>query len=243
VEDAALLYNAMQGPDPHDPATYRQPAEDPLPQLRRGISGMRLAQLPQSERAAIDREVLAAYDESLQVLQQLGARIVDIALPQSLEAYRDATGVIIASEGYSYVGEVVERNDLPLDQHVRARMRIGATLSARDYILALRERERSKQAFAEAMDGIDALLTPGTIQAAIAVADVDENTTPAKITRVGNLLDMCGLAVPNGYTAGGLPTSLLINARGYQEALALRIGWAYEQATLAQKRLPQGLLE
>jgi aspartyl-tRNA(Asn)/glutamyl-tRNA(Gln) amidotransferase subunit A len=235
----------MQGPDPRDPGSYRQPLQDtdPLPQLRKGIAGMRLARLPQAERDSIDHEVLAAYDKSLNVLQSLGAQIVDIVLPQSLETYRDATGVIIASEGYSYVGEMVERNDLLLDQHVRARMLIGATLSAKDYILALRERERSKQAFAAAMDGIDALLTPTTPQAATAVADVDENTTPAKITRVGNLLDMCGLAVPNGYTGGGLPTSLLINARGYQEALALRIGWAYEQATLAQKRLPQGLLE
>jgi aspartyl-tRNA(Asn)/glutamyl-tRNA(Gln) amidotransferase subunit A len=54
---------------------------------------------------------------------------------------------------------------------------------------------------------------------------------------------MCGLALPNGYTAGGLPTSLLINGRGYDEALVLRIGWAYEQATLAHKRLPAGLAD
>jgi aspartyl-tRNA(Asn)/glutamyl-tRNA(Gln) amidotransferase subunit A len=37
--------------------------------------------------------------------------------------------------------------------------------------------------------------------------------------------------VPNGMTAGGLPTSLQIVCRGYQEALALRIGWAWQNTT------------
>jgi aspartyl-tRNA(Asn)/glutamyl-tRNA(Gln) amidotransferase subunit A len=45
------------------------------------------------------------------------------------------------------------------------------------------------------------------------------------------LLDLCALALPDGFTKAGLPTSLQIVCRGYDEATALRIGWAYEQAT------------
>jgi len=37
--------------------------------------------------------------------------------------------------------------------------------------------------------------------------------------------------LPDGLSAEGLPTSLQIICRGYREATALRIGWAYEQAT------------
>ena len=51
VEDAALLYAAMQGSDPLDPRTERLPYTDPLPGLRRGVRGLRLARMPESERS------------------------------------------------------------------------------------------------------------------------------------------------------------------------------------------------
>ena len=70
-----------------------------------------------------------------------------------------------------------------------------------------------------------------TATAAIPVDAVDQNDTPAMFTRVANILERCALSLPNGFTAGGLPSSLQIMCRGYDEATALRIGWAYEQAT------------
>jgi len=44
--------------------------------------------------------------------------------------------------------------------------------------------------------------------------------------------------LPNGFTAGDLPISLQIACRGYEEALALRIGHAYQQATGWHERMP-----
>jgi len=63
VEDAALLYTVMQGPDPLDSRTLSAPApSDPMPGLRRGIKGLRLARMPKAERAGCTAEKLAAYD-------------------------------------------------------------------------------------------------------------------------------------------------------------------------------------
>jgi aspartyl-tRNA(Asn)/glutamyl-tRNA(Gln) amidotransferase subunit A len=45
--------------------------------------------------------------------------------------------------------------------------------------------------------------------------------------------------VRNGFTGAGLPTSLHIVCRGYEEATALRIGWAYEQAASWRERTPE----
>jgi hypothetical protein len=45
-------------------------------------------------------------------------------------------------------------------------------------------------------------------------------------------------AVPNGFTAAGLPTSMQILCHAGDEAMALRIGWAYEQATDWTTRRP-----
>ncbi len=53
-----------------------------------------------------------------------------------------------------------------------------------------------------------------------------------------NYLGLCGLAVPNGFTARGLPTSLQIVCHAGDEAMALRIGWAYEDATDWKSRRP-----
>ncbi len=68
---------------------------------------------------------------------------------------------------------------------------------------------------------------------------VDQSKTPAHFTRFANLLDLCALAVPNGI-ANGLPTSLQIIGRGYDEESVLRIGRAYQGATDWHERTPPG---
>jgi aspartyl-tRNA(Asn)/glutamyl-tRNA(Gln) amidotransferase subunit A len=75
------------------------------------------------------------------------------------------------------------------------------------------------------------VLTPTALTPAIPLTEVDQGSTPAMLTRWVNLLDLCALAVPNGFAAGGLPTSLQVVCRGGDEATALRIGWTYEAAT------------
>ena len=100
------------------------------------------------------------------------------------------------------------------------------------------ERERLKRVYAEATKDIDALLTPTTLTPAIPVASIDQNTTPGMATRWVNFLDLCALALPNGFSASGLPLSLQIVCRGYDEATALRIGWAYQTATDWHERVP-----
>ena len=95
-----------------------------------------------------------------------------------------------------------------------------------------------KASFSEAIEGIDALLTPTAVTAALPVASIDQNTTPAVFTRWVNFLDLCAAAVPNGFTANGLPTSLQIVCRAYAETLALRIGHAYQAAHDWHLRVP-----
>ena len=50
-------------------------------------------------------------------------------------------------------------------------------------------------------------------------------------SNVGNRLGLCGLSLPCGFTAEGLPIGLLLNGKPFQEAMVLRAGYAYEQAT------------
>src|SRR6266849_4534122 len=240
VEDAALLYRLLNGPDPNDPATLAWAPDDPLPSLRRGVEGLRLAAMPEAERAGVDREVLAAYDASVEVLRGLGARIVPVALPNRFADYAAATGRIIGSEGYRFVGHLVDDASLPTDPHVRPRIQLGRGVSARDYLLALAECQEHRRGYAAATAHVDAVLTPTTLTPAIPIDQVDQTTTPAHFTRPGNYLGLCAAAVPNGFTSGGLPTSLQIMCAPGQEAMALRIAYAYEQATPWHQRRPPG---
>ncbi len=238
VEDAAIIYNAMQGPDPLDPRTRGIAFEDPLPEMRRGIAGLKLARMPAREREVVDAEVLTAYDASLEALEALGASIVDVTLPGRFNGLGAMTGRIIGAEGYLFVGDRVDDMDLPIDEAVRPRIWIGRDMSAREYLETLRQREAIKRDYDAALEGVDALLTPTTGTPAIPVDAVDQDDTPAGFTRVVNLLDRCALAIPNGFTKGGLPSSLQIVCKAYDEAMALRIGWAYEQATDWSDRRP-----
>jgi aspartyl-tRNA(Asn)/glutamyl-tRNA(Gln) amidotransferase subunit A len=243
VEDAALLFGAMQGPDPLDRLTLSAPAPvDPFAMLRRGVNGLRLARMPAAECDGCDPEVLAAYDGALETLARAGAEIVEIALPLAFADATAATGRIIGSEAYRITGALVDDPALPIDPAVRPRIQLGRDIRAHDYLAALVERDRMKAEFLAALDraGIDALLTPTTQTAAIPVDAVDQSTTPAHFTRVFNLLEMCALAVPSGFAARGLPLSLQIACRPYDEAMALRIGWAYQQATDWHLRRPPG---
>jgi aspartyl-tRNA(Asn)/glutamyl-tRNA(Gln) amidotransferase subunit A len=172
----------------------------------------------------------------------MGAEIVDLPRGgRTLRESGDLVGRIISAESYSRLAELVDNDALPLDQAVRARVRAGASLSSRQYLDVLAEREIAKREFAQRIEGIDAVLTPAAMTPAIPVATIDQTTTPALSTRWVNYLDLCALALPNGMTAGGLPTSLQIACRSGDEALALRIGWALENATDWHKLTPPGL--
>jgi aspartyl-tRNA(Asn)/glutamyl-tRNA(Gln) amidotransferase subunit A len=239
VEDCAILLALLQDGDPRDPQTFALPPSTSLAGLRHGVKGLRLARMPDAERGGVHPEVLTAYDRSLSELAALGAEIVD--LPKSLRSFRengDLVARIISAEVYPRIADIADDNTLPLDEAVRPRVRAGAAISARQYLDILAEREIRKQEFAASLAGIDAVLTPTALTPAIPLTEVDQTSTPAISTRWINFLDLCALAVPNGMTGDGLPTSLQIVCRGGDDALALRIGWAWEQATQWQKQAP-----
>ena len=239
VEDCAILLEVMQGPDRRDPLTARLAPTDPFASLKRGVKGLRLACMPDSERANHQAEVLASYDRSLKELEALGAEIVNLPkMGRSFKENGDLVGRLISAEIYPRIAGLADDRGAQMDEAVRARVLAGKDISAKAYLDVLTERERRKQEFASAMDGIDAVLSPSTFTPAIPLGEVDQTGTPAVSTRWVNFLDLCALSVPNGMTAGGLPTSLQIVCREGDEAGALRIGWAFQDATTWHRKAP-----
>ena len=241
VEDAAILYHLLAGPDMHDPKTMIHPVEDPFTKMQHGISGLKLARVPDSELEKADPENREAYEESLRLLQTQGAEIGRVELPNDFEEMGAHVGLIIGAEGFSYVGKYTDDPSLPVDDDVRPRIGLGKDISAKDYLLLLRGQQHIKQSFLEALDDFDALITPSTLQPALRVEDIDQSGTAAHFTRPVNLIEHCALSLPNGFTSNGLPLSLQIICAPYQEALALRIGWTFQNTTEWHLRFPGGL--
>jgi len=227
VYDAAILYDVLCGRN----SDLQQAGNGQQQRLQAGVAGFRLARVPEKELESVEPAVLEAYNASLELLHKLGATLVDISLPHSFTELGEFVGRIIGAEGYSFVGHLVDDESLPVDDDVRPRIQIGRDMSAQDYLAVLRDQRAAQRAFHTAMDEVDALLTPTTKTTAPLVDSVDQSGTMAHFTRPVNLVGGCALAVPNGFTAGGLPTSLQIACCGGDEEIALRIGAALEQAT------------
>jgi aspartyl-tRNA(Asn)/glutamyl-tRNA(Gln) amidotransferase subunit A len=232
VEDAALLFAAMHGPDLHDAQTLAHAPTDVLAGLKAGIAGLRLAVMPEAELGNIDPAVARAFALALDVMRGLGARIDTLTPPAPYKRLAELTGKIIAAEAYALHRGWIDRDDLPFDPDVRDRIRWAKTVPAADYVGIMAERKRMQRQMERMLSDFDALVMPTTPLPAVPLSEVDQNKSPMSLlTRPVNLLDLCALALPCGFTAGGLPISLQIVGRGYDEARVLRIGWAYENAT------------
>ena len=231
VEDAALLFRVLQRPDPHDPRTRLEPPVDPIPSLRRGVAGSASASCrtpsapgstPRSSRPTTARSTRSRVSAP-------GSS--EVRLPGTLQDYVEGTGRIIAPEAYHVFGPLAEDPRFRSTRHVRARVLQGRDVLAHDYLEALRRQAEDQRAYAAATADLDALLTPTTRTPAIPLTEVDEAITPALLHAHGELPRPRRARAAEGLTRGGLPTSLQIVGPALAEATALRIGWAYEQAT------------
>jgi Asp-tRNA(Asn)/Glu-tRNA(Gln) amidotransferase A subunit family amidase len=66
----------------------------------------------------------------------------------------------------------------------------------------------------------------------------DANLHYLRNPAVGNLLALCAVVLPCGFTRDGPPIGLMVYAKPFDEAMALRVARAYEQATDWHRRRP-----
>jgi aspartyl-tRNA(Asn)/glutamyl-tRNA(Gln) amidotransferase subunit A len=247
VEDAALVYQALQGADWDDETTVGVGAHDALADLRRGVKGLRIAFGETVFFDDVDPEVERAVRATGEVFRGLGAHVDRLAVPEVAHALGDQKrALMVAAEALAVNGRWLDEQPGALDPIVATRMALGRGLSATDYFAVLRRWSALRRSVAQTLRDVDALLVPTTQIPArpIAAIDatpeayVDHNARYLRNTSLGNVLDLCAVALPCGFTAGGMPIGLMIYGRPFEEATALRVAWAYEQATDWHARRP-----
>jgi aspartyl-tRNA(Asn)/glutamyl-tRNA(Gln) amidotransferase subunit A len=247
VEDAALVYQALQGVDHADDTTVGVPADDVLRTLDAGVRGLRLAFGETLFFDGVDAEVATAIRDAGQVFRSLGASVDSVAIPEVAEAMAEQRrAAMIAAEALAVNGPLVDQHFDALDPVVAHRMKLGRNLTATDYFTVLRQwaglRERVKRTLAD----VDAVLVPATMIPPRPVTAIDAspesygdaNLKYLRNTAVGNILALCSVVLPCGVTRDGLPVGLMIYAKPFDEAMALRVARAYEQATDWHRRRP-----
>jgi aspartyl-tRNA(Asn)/glutamyl-tRNA(Gln) amidotransferase subunit A len=222
---------AMQGPDAADPTTDGVKPVDPLPDLDRGVRGLRFGRVADAAMPLMSAEMKTDFAATLEVLAELGAAIEPVELPETLEAYGSHCGRIIAPEAYANWRAYVDDERSGLAAPIRVRMLSGKSLPVADYIDGLVAQRRAIDGFQRTLDRLDAIVLPTIPFPAIPVSEVDERTSHmAAHTRFVNYLNLCSLAIPTRLSKAGLPMSLQIVVRRFDDALALRIGRAFEKA-------------
>ena len=238
--DAAIVYEAMQGPDPADPTTRGQAPHDVTTGIGRGVAGLTLGVPRAVFWEDCDAEVEARTREAIAQLGSLGARIVDVGFEQAESARRlNPRGLVIAAEAYDVNRRIVDSSFDDLDPVVAFRLVKGRDVPAHEYLATVRAWEELRADAMAALDGIDGLLCPTVMVPPAPVADAlastgtyaEHNLQALRNTSIGNILGLCGLSVPCGFTSRGLPIGLMIYGKPFDEARVLRIGHAWQQAT------------
>ena len=220
VEDAALLFAALEGAKPAD--------------LRgAGLHGARLAILDTLAFDDIRDAPARAFDSAAARLSAAGARIDRLTFP-ALEEAMALAGILFTAEAYATWREKIEVAPDLMFPPVRERFRAGAAYNAADFVAAWMRLRAIRAAWTAATAPYDAVLIPTSAilppNAARLVADHDyfvtENLLALRNTRIGNLLGVSALTLPTGTPSCGI----MLMGKPFGEEALLRLGVAAEKA-------------
>jgi aspartyl-tRNA(Asn)/glutamyl-tRNA(Gln) amidotransferase subunit A len=247
--DCAVMFDVLAGPDASDPTTLDVPVDSYSAALTGDLTGVRIGvdSLARIGGEYADSAVLPAFEAAVQALAQRGAEIVEVELPFYAEM-SVADWVIMLGEAAAYHLPDLQTKWELYGGPTRAMLANGLLYSASDYVQAQRARRAGQKALAEVYRRVDLIATPTCATGAPSFAQLNDRGIAADFfnTIYTGYWDTTGnpvLSVPMGFTGEGLPLSLQLAGRPFEEALVLRAGDAYQQITDWHLRVPRPVLE
>jgi aspartyl-tRNA(Asn)/glutamyl-tRNA(Gln) amidotransferase subunit A len=243
ARDCAAMLGIIAGYHPSDESCAQRPVDDYLGALTGDLRGVRIGVVREHHFPdEADPALGGCFDLAVAKLADLGAEIVDVVLPY-YDQVSTALWLMLSAEALAY-----HRNDLQDrwgDYYAVTRTNVsrGALCSAADYVQAARVRRIAQQKLAEVFSTVDLIAGPTT---AVVAPTTDEMSAPRMMERFFRTVftgywDAVGnpaLVVPMGFNHEGLPLSLQLGARPFEEALALRAGDAFQAVTEWHLQVP-----
>jgi aspartyl-tRNA(Asn)/glutamyl-tRNA(Gln) amidotransferase subunit A len=274
AEDCALLLNAMAGHDPRDSTSLDRPAEDytrllrargsphdgaqPLAQLRIGLPNEYFG-------AGSDPDVAAALDTALAEFRRLGAKIVNVALPNvnlSVPVYyviapAEASSNLSRFDGVRYGHRAAKYDDLAdmykksraegFGAEVKRRILVGTYVLSHGYydayyLKAQQVRRLIADDFRRAYEKCDVIMGPTAPSTAFRFGAMTGDPVQMYLndifTTAANLTGAPAMSIPCGFDRSGLPIGLQIQGDYFAEAQILDVAHRYQQATDWHQRSP-----
>ncbi|MDQ6898164.1 MAG: amidase [Candidatus Dormibacteraeota bacterium] len=249
VEDCALMMNAVAGYDPLDAQSIDVPVPDYASALGDGVRGLRLG----VERdyffyPAVTAEYRAAVESAMRQLEDLGARLVEVSIPE-LELVAGIFLNIIATDTSAYHRKLLREKPADYVSGTRVMLEFGELIFGTDYLIAQRGRRVLREAVRDAFSRhrLDALVAPSNIVTAVPMSRYstslfggapEDSTGALHQLSPANVLGLPSLAVPCGFSEAGLPVSFTLYGRPFEDGTLLRMGSAYQEATNWHQRTP-----
>jgi len=247
VRDAALVLGAIAGRDPLDATSSSRAVPDYLASIEGGVAGLRVAVPENYYFQGLDPQMEAGVREAIRVLAGQGARVEEVRVPDPQTMF-DVCNVISRSEGTAVHARLLRERPEEIQPVVRARLQLGMSITAHDYLQALRLRASLTRAFLrEVFETADLVAAPVMPEPAPPIAHATEGDAGeiarrqgrfARLTRPFNGLGLPALSVPCGFSRAGLPLAFQLVGRPFDEATVLRAGRAYERAAEWHRRRP-----
>lgn len=270
VEDAAIMLGVIAGVDRMDSTSLDIPVPDYRASLKKDLKGVRLGLPKEYFIAGTDPEVDRSVRAAVKLCESLGAEIEEVSLPHTEYAVSDyyviataeASANLARFDGVRYGHRAPGTTD-PLDMYYKSRAQgFGAEVKRRIilgtyvlssgyydayYLSAQKLRTLIRRDFEDVFKrGINAILTPVTPTAAYRIGEKTADPLQMYLgdifTVTANLAGICGLSVPCGLTAAGLPIGMQVLGPAFGEEAIIRVGHAYEQARGSFPVPPEGVI-
>lgn len=265
VEDCAIMMNVIAGYDPRDSTSVPMEVPDYTSFLSRGADGLVVGIPKEYFVEGIDHEVMRAMEDTIRVLQNIGARCVEISLPHTefclatyyIIAPAEASSNLARYDGVKYGYRAQERDDLltmykktrsqGFGQEVKRRIMLGTyALSAGYYEAyykkASQVRRLIKEDFEKAFAHCDVILTPTTPTPAFKIGEKTGDPLQMYLSDIftisANLAGIPGISVPCGFTSNGLPIGAQFLAGHFKEGTLIQIASAFEKSSNMERRKP-----
>jgi amidase len=242
--DAAAMLGAIAGPDPDDPTALQDAPPDYLAGIDGGVGGLRIGIDHALIAGCADADMARITEEAAAVFAQLGAELRDIHLPPLDQIARDGVLLCAAEAAVAHAATYPSRAS-EYGPVLTGHLEIGRKLDGLALARIVQRRLVFIGQMAALFGDVDLVLLPAMNVAApslawMAAMAADPEARFARI-RFTAPLDMSGspsLTLPGGATEAGLPLGFQIVGRHLDEALILRAGHAYQQATTWHARRP-----
>lgn len=232
VSDIAIMLDYMAGYDSRDPASLKITPPKYSTNLDREMKNLKIG-IPTYYLEGLEADVEKLFFLALRTLQQLGAEIHEITIPE-LEMSTYSAYSIVTSEASTVHYDWLQQYPEDYSQDIRTSFLSGTLLSPSHYIQAQQARRVMVNALKPVFDQVDVLLAPTIPYTTPAFQEqwVKQNLDVVKhsmpFTSPINLTGVPSLATPIGRDQNGLPVGMQWIGNHLSEKLLLQMGKAWE---------------